>query len=153
MSRTLDRIDRRILDILTAEGRLSYAALAERVGLSKSPCQARVKRLEAEGIIRGYRAVVDPAALGRRHVAFAEVTLDDTREPALRAFDEAARKVPEIEECHLIAGGFDYLLKVRTEDIQSYRRVLGEVISALPHVAKTSTHVAMDSVKDRWEES
>lgn len=144
----LDRFDRDILRILATEGRLPVTELASRVGLSKSPCQVRLKRLQDTGHILGFRAVLDPAKLGLDHVAFVEVRLRDTTEAALRAFNAAARRVPEIEQCHMIAGAFDYLLKVRTRDIRSYREVLGELISALPHVASTSTHVSMQAVKE-----
>jgi Lrp/AsnC family leucine-responsive transcriptional regulator len=144
----LDRFDRAILRILAAEGRLPVAELARRVGLSKSPTQVRLKRLEAEGIIAGYRAVIPPVRLGLAHVAFVEVRLSDTREAALQAFNRAVLAAPEIEECHMIAGGFDYLLKVRTGDIAAYRRVLAETLSTLPHVAATSTYVVMEAVKD-----
>ena len=142
-------MDRRILETLAADGRITLADLARRVGLSKSPCQARVRRLEADGIIRGYRAMLDPVSLGAAHIAFVQVKLADTTAPALDAFSAAARKVRQIEECHMIAGGFDYLLKVRTRDIAQYRTVLGETISALPHVAQTSTFVVMEAVKDK----
>lgn len=144
----LDRLDHAILRVLSISGRISVAELARRVGRSKSPTQARLRRLEASGVIRGYRAILDPIALGVAHVVFIEVKLSDTREVALSAFNEAATQVPEIEECHLIAGGFDYLLKVRTESITAYRRVLAEAISSLPHVASTSTYVAMQAVKE-----
>jgi Lrp/AsnC family leucine-responsive transcriptional regulator len=144
----IDRFDQAILRELAADGRMSVTDLAEKVGLSKSPCQVRLKRLQAEGYIRGFRAVIDPGRLGLDHVAFVEVRLKDTTEGALRAFNAAVQKVPEIEQCHMIAGAFDYLLKVRTSDIRAYREVLGEVISALPHVAATSTHVSMEAVKD-----
>jgi len=147
-ARQLDRVDQKILDVLSSEGRLPVTDLAKRVGVSKSPCQARLKRLQRDGFILGFRAVLDPRKLGREHVAFTEVRLSDTRERALQAFNEAVQKVPEIEQCHMIAGSFDYLLKVRTADIQSYRRVLGETITALPHVANTSTYVTMEAVKD-----
>lgn len=144
----IDRTDRRILDELARDGRLSVTELARRVGLSKSPAQVRLRRLQAAGYILGFRAVIDLARLGRDHVAFVEVKLGDTTEPALRAFNEAVRAIPEIEQCHMIAGAFDYLLKVRTTDIASYRQVLGERVSQLPHVASTSTHVSMQAVKD-----
>jgi len=144
----LDSFDYAILRVLAAEGRLAVTELARRVGLSKSPVQARVKRLEQAGIIAGYRAVLDPVKMGLAHVAFVEVRLSDTREAALQAFNRAVRAVPEIEACHMIASRFDYLLKVRTADIQAYRQVLAERISALPHVAQTSTYVAMEAVKD-----
>ena len=144
----LDAADLRILAVLASDGRIPVTELANRVGLSKTPCQTRMKRLQEDGFIQGFRAVLDPARLGLAHVAFVEVRLEDTREPALRAFNDAARAVPEIEQCHMIAGAFDYLLKVRSTDIGDYRRVLGEVISRLPHVAATSTHVSMEAVKD-----
>ncbi len=144
----LDAYDRAILRVLAVEGRISATELARRIGLSKSPVQARLKRLEGSGVIRGYSARLDPIRMGLAHVAFVEVKLSDTREAALTAFNRAAAQVPEIEECHMIASRFDYLLKVRTADIQAYRRVLGERIGALPHVASTSTHVAMETVKE-----
>lgn len=107
-----------------------------------------MRRLMEAGVIRGFTAVVDLAKLGLDHIAFAEVKLSDTREAALRQFNEAVRRIPEVEECHMIASSFDYLLKVRTSDIRRYRMVLGEKISTLPHVASTSTFVAMETVKD-----
>lgn len=147
-NKRIDRTDQRILDELAHDGRLSVTELARRVGLSKSPAQVRLRRLQAAGYILGFRAVIDLARLGRDHIAFVEVKLADTTEPALRAFNAAVRAIPEIEQCHMIAGAFDYLLKVRTTDIAGYRRVLGEKISQLPHVASTSTHVSMQAVKD-----
>lgn len=144
----LDEFDRRILAVVEAEGRITIAALAERVGLSKSPVQARLRRLEALGAIRGWRAVIDPRALGREHVAFVEVRLSDTREAALAAFNRAVLAIPEIEACHMIAGSFDYLLKVRTGGMAEYRATLAEHVSTLPHVAATSTYVAMETVKE-----
>lgn len=144
----LDQFDRAILKWLALDGRLPVTELASKVGLSKTPCQVRVKRLQAEGYILGFRAMLNPGKLGLEHIAFVEVRLKDTTETALRAFNQAVARVPEIEQCHMIAGAFDYLLKVRTSDIRSYREVLGEVISALPHVASTSTHVSMEAVKD-----
>ena len=110
----LDVFDRRILEVVARDGRIGLAELANRVGLSKSPVQARLRRLEAKGVIRGYRAVLDPRAVGREHVAFVEVRLEDTREAALAAFNAAVRGIAEIEACHMIAGSVDYLLKVRT---------------------------------------
>ncbi|MCT8997054.1 Lrp/AsnC ligand binding domain-containing protein [Chelativorans intermedius] len=145
----MDRIDRNILDALSRDARLSMAELARRVGLSKTPVQARLKRLEKEGFIRGYAAIIDRERMGEGHVAFVQVTLSDTRSDALEAFNRAVLTVPEIDQCHMIAASFDYLLKVRTRDIQAYRRVLGEKISRLPHVSHTSTFVAMETVKDR----
>jgi Lrp/AsnC family leucine-responsive transcriptional regulator len=144
----LDEFDLAMLRVLATEGRIAAVELARRVGLSKSPVQARLKRLEAVGVITGYRAVLDPIRMGQAHVAFVEVRLSDTREAALQAFNRAVLAIPEVEECHMIASRFDYLLKVRTADIQSYRRVLAERLSALPHVASTSTYVAMEAVKE-----
>lgn len=142
----LDRIDRKILAALVADGRMPVAELARQVGLSKTPVAARVRALEQAGVITGYRAQLSPAKLGLDHVAFVQLRLSDTREAALTKFNDAVRAVPEVEECHMIAGGFDYLLKVRSEDIGGYRRVLGEVISRLPYVASTSSYVAMETV-------
>lgn len=144
----LDSFDRRILEVVEREGRISIAALAARVGLSKSPVQARLRRLEARGVIRGWRAVLDAQAVGRGHVAFVEVKLSDTREAALAAFNRAVLSVPEIEACHMIAGSFDYLLKVRTAGMPDYRALLAEKLSVLPHVEATSTYVAMETVKE-----
>ncbi|MFV0490920.1 MAG: Lrp/AsnC family transcriptional regulator [Pseudorhodobacter sp.] len=148
MAEHLDRFDRALLRVLSAEGRISATELARRIGLSKSPTQARMKRLEKAGVITAYRAQLDPVKMGLAHVAFVEVRLSDTREAALRAFNKAVMAVPEVEECHMMASRFDYLLKIRTGDIGEYRRVLGERISALPHVASTSTHVVMEAVKE-----
>lgn len=142
----LDDFDRKILAILGREGRITYTDLASRVGLSKTPCQQRVRRLVNSGLITGFRAIVDPAKVGLDHVAFTEVKLSDTREEALKQFNDAVRQIPEVEECHMIASSFDYLLKVRTPDIRRYRIVLGEKISSLPHVASTSTFVAMETI-------
>ena len=145
----LDRLDRNILVALGHEGRLSMSELAAKVGLSKTPVQARVRRLEKDGYIRGYAAVIDRERMGEGHVAFVQVKLSDTRSAALDAFNRSVLGVTEIEQCHMMAASFDYLLKVRTRDIAAYRRVLGERISALPHVAQTSTFVEMVTVKDR----
>ncbi len=144
----LDRIDTQILEILANDGRLPVTEIAKQVGISKSPCQVRLKRLIAQNYIVGFKAILNAQKLGREHVAFTEVKLSDTREPALDAFNHAIRNIPEIEQCHLIAGDFDYLLKVRTPDINAYRRVLGEAISTLPNVANTSTFVSMQSIKE-----
>jgi Lrp/AsnC family transcriptional regulator, leucine-responsive regulatory protein len=146
---SFDPFDHKILAILAEDGRISVTDLADRIGLSKTPTQQRLKRLQAEGVIQGYRAIVSTEKLGLDHVAFVEVKLSDTREDALLKFNTAASKITEIEECHMIAGAFDYLLKVRTRDIKAYREVLGEKITSLPHVASTSTFVVMQAVKER----
>jgi Lrp/AsnC family leucine-responsive transcriptional regulator len=144
----MDEYDRKIISVLSIEGRISMTALGERVGLSKTPVTARVKRLEEEGVITGYRATLSASKLGVEHIAFLEVKLSDTREKALDAFNQAVRAIPEVEACHMIAGGFDYLIKVRTSDIFAYRQVLGEQLSRLPNVASTSTYISMQSVVD-----
>ena len=148
MDDRLDKFDLKLLDVLSSDGRISVTALADRIGLSKSPTQARLRKLEADGVIRGYRAIFDPIALGRDYVAFVEVRLNDTREEALAAFNAAVLAVPQIEECHLIAGNYDYLLKVRTHGMSDYRAVLADHVSKLPHVAGTSTFVAMQAIKE-----
>ena len=144
----LDDFDRKILAILRKDGRITFTDLARQVGLSKTPCQQRVRRLVENGVISGFAAILDPAKVGLDHVAFAEVRLSDTREAALREFNAAVRRIAEIEECHMIASSFDYLLKVRTSDMRRYRTVLGEKISSLPHVANTSTFVVMETVRE-----
>ena len=144
----MDEYDRKILSVLSVEGRISMTALGERVGLSKTPVTARVKRLEEDGVITGYCATLSASKLGVEHIAFLEVKLSDTREKALDAFNQAVRAIPEVEACHMIAGGFDYLIKARTSDIFAYRQVLGEQLSRLPNVASTSTYISMQSVVD-----
>jgi Lrp/AsnC family transcriptional regulator, leucine-responsive regulatory protein len=144
----LDSFDRAILAEVAMNGRISVADLARRIGLSKSPTQVRLRRLERDRVITGYRALIDPIRLGLDHVAFVEVRLNDTREAALAAFNAAVAKIAEIEQVHLIAGNFDYLMKIRTRSMTDYRIVLAEKISTLPHVAATSTYVAMQAVKE-----
>lgn len=144
----LDRFDRAILNVLAGDGRISITDLARRIGLSKSPTQARLRRLEQAQVITGYRAMMNPIRLGLDHVSFVEVRLHDTRERALSDFNAAVRTIPEIEQVHMIAGNFDYLMKIRTQNMADYRRVLAEQISTLPHVSHTSTYVAMEAVKE-----
>ena len=106
----IDRIDNRMIDALVENGRISITELSEKVGLSKTPCQLRLKILINDGYITGFRAVLNPAKMGMDHIAFAEVKLSDTREEALTAFNTAVKKIREVEECHMIASSFDYLL-------------------------------------------
>ncbi len=147
-NRDIDRFDRNILKILGTDGRITLTELAARVGLSTTPCQQRVRRLEKDGYILGYRAVLDLPRMGLAQIAFVQVNLSDTRETSLQDFRNAVAGISEIEQCHMIAGGFDYLIKVRTRDIESFRKVLGEKISALPFVAHTSTFMVMETVRD-----
>lgn len=149
----IDRYDKGIITLLAGEGRLSITELAERIGLSKTPTTQRLRRLEREGFIKGYQALLDYELLGEAHVAFIQVSLNDTGDKALKAFNAAVIQLVAVEQCHMIAGNFDYLLKVRTRDIQSYRKVLGEQIASLPHVAHTSTFVSMETVCDRQKAS
>ncbi|MEP3275310.1 MAG: winged helix-turn-helix transcriptional regulator [Stappiaceae bacterium] len=142
----LDKYDRNILSQLQQNGRITMTELAQRIGLSKTPCQLRVRRLENDGYIRGYKAILDPEKLGAGHIAFVQVRLTDTTAKALDAFNAAVRTLPAIEQCHMIAGGFDYLLKVRTSSIATYRHLLGESIASLPYVGQTSTFVAMETI-------
>ncbi|WP_028294079.1 Lrp/AsnC family transcriptional regulator [Oceanobacter kriegii] len=144
----LDKLDMAILRELQKNGRITVTELASRVGLSKTPCQIRMKRLEEQGYILGYMALIDQKKLGTKYVAFVQVSLSDTRTRALNAFNDAVRAIPEIEQCHMTAATFDYLLKIRTSDMESYRAVLGEKISSLPYVTQTSTFVVMEDVKD-----
>jgi Lrp/AsnC family leucine-responsive transcriptional regulator len=144
----LDRIDHSIIRELQKNARVTVTELASRVGLSKTPCQVRMRRLEEQGYITGYTALVYHTKLQQSHIAFAEVKLSDTNIHALNAFNEAVIQISAVEQCHMIAGNFDYLLKVRTRNMAEYRQVLGEQISALPHVLQTSTFVVMENVKD-----
>jgi Lrp/AsnC family leucine-responsive transcriptional regulator len=148
LSGDIDHIDRKILDLLVDNARISVTEISAKVGLSKTPCTLRLQRLINDGYIEAFRAILSTKKLGLDHVAFAEVKLSDTKEKALTAFNIAVRKIKEVEECHMIAGRFDYLLKIRTSDIRKYREVLGEKISSLPNVASTSTSVVMESVKE-----
>ena len=148
MTQDTDAIDMKILAELQSDARTSVAEIARRVGLSTTPVAARIKHLEKIGLITGYRAILSPIALGLSHVTFVEVRLTDTREAALRKFNEAVRTIEQVEECYMIAGGFDYLLKVRSANIEDYRKVMGERLSALPYVASTSSYVAMEAIVD-----
>ena len=143
-----DKIDEEILRILAKNGRIKLSDLAKKVNLSISPCQARLKKLEDKKYILGYHARVNFEKLQRAHIAFVQVSLSDTRAKALEEFNIEVGKLESVEQCHMIAGGFDYLLKVRTSDIKSYRILLSEQISSLPNVASTSTFVSMQSVKE-----
>src|SRR3546814_16050944 len=128
----LDEFDRRILAILGRDGRITFTELALQVGLSKTPCQQRVKRLVDNGLVVGFRAIVDPAKVGLDHVAFTEVKLSATREEALRQFNPAVRQIPKGEACHIIASSVEYLLKVRTPDIRPLPIVPRKQINNLP---------------------
>lgn len=143
----LDVIDRKILQILQREGRIANVDLARRVHLSPTPCFERVRRLEDSGYIRNYVAQLDPQKLGIGLLAFVEVSLDKTNPTAFDRFREAVAGMGEVQECHMVAGGFDYLLKARVTDMAAYRRFLGERVSTLPGVSRTHTYFVMEEVK------
>ncbi len=147
MKTQLDRIDLKILRVLQGNGRISNIDLSRRIHLSPAPCLARVRRLEQAGYISRYRAELNPELLGLSLLAFVEVTLDRTTPDVFEKFKQAVQDVPEIEECHMVAGGFDYLVKVRSADMEAYRKILGEKVATIPGVLQTHTYVVMEQVK------
>ena len=144
----LDRIDRKILSILQTDGRISNLRLADQVALSPTAVQARVTRLTRDGYILGYEARLNPDKLGAGMLVFIEVVLDRTTHDAMNAFKAAVQIRAEIQECHLVAGGFDYLIKTRVANMQAYRELVGSVIWALPGVRETRTYAVMEEVKN-----
>jgi len=147
IDRVLDNTDRRLLALLQADGRVAGVELADKVGLSPTATGERLKRLTREGYITGYRATLDPLKLGLNLLVFVEVYLDKTTPDAFERFAAAVRRAPEVLECHMVAGGFDYLVKTRVADMNAYRRFLGEVLLALPAVRETRTYAVMEEVK------
>ena len=143
-----DRLDHKILSVLQREGRISFVDLASEVGLSKTPCLTRVRRLEEAGYIRSYSANLDPRLLNLGYVVFVEVKLSKTTRDVLTAFNAAVRDIEEVQSCHMVSGGFDYLLKIRTRDMESYTALMIETLSTLPGVVSTTTYPAMQEVKD-----
>jgi Lrp/AsnC family leucine-responsive transcriptional regulator len=144
----LDRIDRRILQALQEDGRISNLKLAEKVALSPTAVLARVQRLTRDGYILGYEARLNPALLGAGMLVFVEVLLDRTTPNVFEQFKAAVQVRPEILECHMVAGGFDYLLKTRAADMESYRQFAGTVLWQLPGVRETRTYAVMEEVKN-----
>ena len=144
----LDRIDLKILDALQQDGRVSNLKLAETVALSPTAVLARVQRLTKDGYIRGYQALLDPAKLGAGMTVFVEVLLDRTTPNVFDAFKAAVQVHAEILECHMVAGGFDYLLKTRMADMTAYRAFAGTVLWQLPGVRETRTYAVMEEVKN-----
>jgi Lrp/AsnC family leucine-responsive transcriptional regulator len=143
----IDRTDRRILALLQVDGRIATVELADRIGLSPTSTGERLKRLQREGYIAGFRAQLDPHRLGLGLLVFVEVSLDKTTPDVFEKFASEVRRAPEVLECHMVAGGFDYLVKTRVADMASYRRFLGEVLLALPGVKETRTYAVMEEVK------
>ncbi|MDT8319824.1 MAG: Lrp/AsnC ligand binding domain-containing protein [Xanthomonadales bacterium] len=144
----LDRTNRLILRHLQKDGRISNAALAKKVNLTATPCLERVRRLERDGYIRGYTALLEPSMVDAGLLVFVEIDLLRTSPDAFRDFRRAAVKLTELLECHLVSGNFDYLLKARVKDMQEYRRLLGEKILALPGVSDSRSYVVMEEVKE-----
>ena len=142
-----DAIDRRLLTVLQQDGRITNLDLADRIGLSPTATAERIKRLQKDGYILGYMARLDPHKLGRSFLVFIEVTLDKTTPDIFEVFASAVIRAPEIIECHLVAGGFDYLMKTRVADMAAYRRFLGDVVLTLPGVRETRTYAVMEEVK------
>lgn len=145
-NRNLDRIDLTILDALQRDGRISNVELSKKVNLSPSPCLDRVKRLEQEGYIQGYYAKLSASKLKYGMSAFIQVTLDRTNKDVFTRFRDEVVKIKEVAECHMVAGGFDYLLKLRFENMEAYRELLGKIVE-LPAVSQTHTYVVMEHVK------
>jgi Lrp/AsnC family leucine-responsive transcriptional regulator len=144
----LDAIDLKILDELQRDGRLSNVALAKMVGLSPTPCTERVRALEASGIIAGYSARLDSERLDLGLLVFIEIAIDRTSQDAFDQFAAAMLRIPQVQECHMVAGGFDYLIKVRVPDMAAYRAFLGEVLSKVPGIRATHSYAVMERVKE-----
>ena len=144
----LDRIDRAILEELQRDGRLPITELAQRVGLSTSPCSERVRRLEREKVILGYHARVDPEALGRGLLVFVELTLSSKSSQTFEAVRQALLAEPRVIECHLISGSFDYLGKARLSAMREYRDLLGQILRQIPVPAQSNSYVVMEEIKE-----
>ena len=143
----LDPVDRRLLKALQEDGRISNAELARRCNLSPAACFERVRRLRERGVITGYAALIDPAKVGRGLMIFVEVLLDRTTGDMFEAFAESVRRQPEVLECHMVAGGFDYLIKARVGDMDAYRAFLSDVLVRIPGVRETRTYAVLEEVK------
>ena len=143
----LDPIDVVILEALQADGRMAVSALAKRIGLSGTACTERLRHLEAAGVIAGYAALVTGPLVGLGLVAFIEVSLDRISRESFDQFRAAVERIPEIEECHMVAGGFDYLLKVRVADMAAYRRFLGDALACVPGIRQTHSYPVMEEIK------
>ena len=147
MERKIDRIDKNILSALQKDGRLSNVELSKRVGLSPTPCLERVKRLESDDFILGYKAMLNPKKLGAALLVFVEITLTKTSPDVFDEFAKAVQLVDVIHECHLVSGNFDFLLKTRVNDMSAYRELLGDTLLRLPSVSDSRTYVVMDEIK------
>jgi Lrp/AsnC family leucine-responsive transcriptional regulator len=143
----MDAIDKKILRTLSRQGRLTNAELAEQVGLSPSPCWTRVRRLEQAGVIKGYAALLDQAALGLPDTVFIEVMMERHDEEHLRRFEAAVKDIPEILECHLVTGEYDYVIKAAVGGTMGYERLLRDRLYRLPGVRHTRTSFALRCLK------
>lgn len=143
----LDRIDRKILNELQKDGRISNVELSKRVDLSPTPCLERVRRLERQGFITGYIATLNPQYLGAALLVFIEITLSRGEPDVFEQFNKAVLQSEAIQECHLVSGDFDYLLKARVADMSAYRKLLAETLLTLPSIKETRTYVVMEEVK------
>ena len=144
----LDRTDRKILDLLQREGRLPITELAERVGLSTSPCSERVKRMERDGVITGYHARLSSQALGKTLLVFIEIKLASKSEVIFDKVRKELALVADVQECHLVSGNFDYLVKARLSGMPEYRRLLGEILKTVPVPAESHSYVVIEEVKE-----
>lgn len=147
----LDKIDRHILRILQQEGRIPLTELGERVGLSTTPCTERVRRLEREGVILGYHAQLNPQHLKSNLLVFVEINLSYKSGDIFEEFKRAVVKLPQVQECHLVSGDFDYLLKARISEMASYRKLLGDILLKLPHVRESKSYIVMEELKETLE--
>ena len=148
MPENLDFVDLQLLTTLQNEGRIPVVELAKKVNLSATPCTLRMRRLEQEGVIIGYHARINPVALNQALMVFVTVSLKATDEASLKAFNAAVKPVKQILECHMLGGGFDYLLKIRVRDMPEYREILGSIIGALPMIESTHSYFVMEQVKE-----
>jgi len=145
----LDRTDRRILNTLQHNGRIANVDLAREVNLTPTPCLERVKRLEREGFITDYVALLDPVKANAALCAYIEVQLTSTTTEAISQFNQQMMDLDEVLECQMVAGGFDYLIKIRVADMQHYQRFLGEKLSAIKGISQTHTYVVIEDVKSQ----
>jgi Lrp/AsnC family leucine-responsive transcriptional regulator len=146
--RELDRIDIKILSILQEDARIPVTELAERVGLSVTPCGERIKRLEKEGVILGYHARLDPQALGLSLLVFVELKLSSKSGAIFSKFKQEILKLPSVLECHLVSGDFDYLIKARITQMSDYRTLLGDILLTLPGAQESRSYIVMEEVKE-----
>ena len=143
----LDRTDRKILAVLQKDGRIANVDLARTVNLTPTPCLERVRRLESEGFITAYVALLDPVKANAALCAYIEVQLTSTTTESIKRFNEAMLALEEVQECQMVAGGFDYLIKIRVADMQHYQRFLGGQLSAIEGISQTHTYVVIEDVK------